>query len=81
MQKLCLGQVVTIVLGQVVATVTKLGRLVPIVQPASCVLTMTERTTRLSMEWYILLTQIKNVMYTLAEILHLTNFSQKVILT
>ena len=45
LQKLCLGQVVTIVLGQVVTTVTTLGQLVPMVQPASCVLTiMTERT-------------------------------------
>ena len=40
-----LGQVVTIVLGQVVTTVTTLWRLVPLAQPASCVLTMTERTT------------------------------------
>ena len=38
-----LWQVVTIVLGQVVTTVTTLGRLVPMAQPASCVLTMTER--------------------------------------
>ena len=52
MQKLCLaqvvtivlGQVVTIVLGQVVTIVTTLGRLVPMAQPANCVLTMTERT-------------------------------------
>ena len=45
LQRLCLGQVVTIVLGQVVTTVTTLGRLVPMIQPASRVLTMTERTT------------------------------------
>ena len=38
------GQVVTIVLGQVVTTVTTLGRLVTMAQPTSCVLTMTERT-------------------------------------
>ena len=41
-QKMCFGQVVTIVFGQVVATVTKLGRLVPMVKLASCVLTMKE---------------------------------------
>ena len=45
LQKLCVGQVVTIVLGQVVTTVTTLGRLIPMAQPVSCVLTMTERTT------------------------------------
>ena len=44
-QKSCLGQVVTIVLGQVVTTVTTLRRLVQMAQPASCLLTMTERTT------------------------------------
>ena len=43
LQKLCLGQVVTVVLGQVVTTVTTLGRLAPMAQPASCVPTMTER--------------------------------------
>ena len=41
---LCLGQVVLIVLGQVVTTVTTLGRLAPMAQPASCALTTTERT-------------------------------------
>ena len=45
LQKLCLEQVVTIELGQVVTTVTTLWRLVPMVQPASCVLTKTERIT------------------------------------
>ena len=45
LQKLCLGQVVTVVLGQVVITVTTLGRLVPMAQPASCELTLIERTT------------------------------------
>ena len=43
LQKMSLGQVVTVVLGQVVTSVTTLGRLVPMTQPASCVLTMTER--------------------------------------
>ena len=51
-KKLCLAQVVTIVLGQVVTivlglvvtTVTTLGRLVPMAEPPSCVLTMAERT-------------------------------------
>ena len=45
--KLCLGQVVIIVLGQVVTTVTTLGRLAPMAQPASCGLTMTEGTKRI----------------------------------
>ena len=36
LQKLCLGQVVTIVHGQVVTTVTRFGRLAPMAQPASC---------------------------------------------
>ena len=43
LQKLCLRQVVTIVLRLVVTIVTTLGRLVPIAQPANCVLTMTEK--------------------------------------
>ena len=42
---MCLGQVATIVMGQVVTTVTTPGRLAPMAQPASCVLTMTEITT------------------------------------
>ena len=41
--KIVLGQVVTIVTGLVVTTVTTFGRLVPMAQPASCVLTVTER--------------------------------------
>ena len=36
-------EVVTTVLGQVVTTVTTFGRLAPMTQPASCVLTITER--------------------------------------
>ena len=36
LQTLCLRQVGTIVLGQVVTTVTTLGRFVPMAQPASC---------------------------------------------
>ena len=48
LQQLCLGQVVTIVLGQVVTTVTMLKRLVPMVQPMSCVLTMNETKTYLT---------------------------------
>ena len=44
LQNLCLEQVVTIVLGQVITTVTTLGRLVLMAQPGSCVLTMMERT-------------------------------------
>ena len=42
LQKLCLGQVITIVLGQVVTTVTTLRLFVPMAQPASCVPTLTE---------------------------------------
>ena len=42
MQKLCLGQVVIIVLGQVVTTVTTFGRLAPMAQTASYALKMTE---------------------------------------
>ena len=41
--KIVLGQVVTIVLGLVVTTVTTLGRLVPMAQQASCVPIVTER--------------------------------------
>ena len=41
---MCLGQVVTTVLGQVVTTVTTLRQFAPMAQPASCVLKMTERT-------------------------------------
>ena len=43
-KKLCLEQVVTVVLGQVVTTVTTLRRLVLMAQPASCVLTTIEGT-------------------------------------
>ena len=43
--KIAFGQVVTILLGQFVTTVTTLVRLAPMAQPASCVLTMAERTT------------------------------------
>ena len=40
----CLGQVVAIVLGQVDTTITTHEWNVPMAQPVSCVLTMTERT-------------------------------------
>ena len=42
-KKLCLGQVVVIILRQVVTTVTQLARLAPMAQPAGCVLTVTEK--------------------------------------
>ena len=42
--KMCLGQVVTIVSGHVVTTITTPGRFVLMAQPASCMLKIIART-------------------------------------
>ena len=45
LQKKCLGQFITIVLGQVITPVATVRQLILMAQPANCVLMMAERTT------------------------------------